>query len=124
MFKFTKKQRLSNEIAIEKIFSQGESISMQFILLVWKEVFDPKEPPIKALISIPKKKVKLAAHRNRIKRKIKEAYRVNKSEIENALNSKQRKLHIAIVYQNENDLSFNKIEEKIKLILNRLLKQI
>ena len=124
MFKFPKKQRISNETAIKKIFSEGNSISVESILVIWKESFDIHTPSIKALIVVPKKKVKLAVHRNSIKRKIKEAYRLNKSEIENVLKAKEIKLHVAIIYQNENDLSFNKMEEKIKLILNRLLQKI
>ena len=124
MFKFPKKDRISNETAIKKIFSEGNSISIESILVIWKESFDIDTPSIKVLIVVPKKKVKLAVHRNSIKRKIKEAYRLNKSEIENVLKAKAIKLHVAIIYQNENDLSFNKMEEKIKLILNRLLQKI
>lgn len=124
MFKFPKEQRISNETAIKKIFSEGNSISVESILVIWRESFDINASSIKALIVVPKKKVKLAVHRNSIKRKIKEAYRLNKSEIENVLKAKEIKLHVAIIYQNENDLSFNKIEEKIKLILNRLLQKI
>ena len=55
---------------------------------------------------------------------MKEAYRLNKSTIENSLKNKGKQLNIAIVYQNDKRLSYKVIEEKIKLILGRLREEI
>ena len=55
---------------------------------------------------------------------MKEAYRLNKSAIESFLVDKNKRLNIAIIYQNEKILSYKVIEEKIKLILGRLREEI
>lgn len=120
MFKFPKKQKLCNETAIKKMFSNGKSFVVEPIRLVWKLEDDSDEVPIKSIIVVPKKKLKLAASRNMVRRRMKEAYRLHKSELESLLKSKNIQLNIAIIYQKEEILSYNTIEEKIKLILGRL----
>ena len=124
MFEFPKKQKLCNETAIKEMFSNGDSFVIHTIRLVWKEEVNSDDVAIKSIIVVPKKQLKLAADRNIVRRRMKEAYRLNKSEIESFLVDKNKQLNIAIVYQNEKILSYKVIEEKIKLILGRLREEI
>ena len=124
MFEFPKKQKLCNETAIKEMFSNGKSFVIHPIRLVWKEEGDSDTVAIKSIIVVPKKQLKLAADRNIVRRRMKEAYRLNKIEIEYFLADKNKQLNIAIVYQNEKILSYTEIEEKIKLILGRLREEI
>lgn len=124
MFEFPKKQKLCNETAIKEMFSNGNSFVIHNIRLVWKEQVNSDDVAIKSIIVVPKKQLKLAADRNIVRRRMKEAYRLNKSTIENSLKNKGKQLNIAIVYQNDKRLSYKVIEEKIKLILGRLREEI
>ena len=124
MFEFPKQQKLCNETAIKEMFSNGKSFVIHPIRLVWKEEGDSDTVAIKSIIVVPKKQLKLAADRNIVRRRMKEAYRLNKIEIEYFLADKNKQLNIAIVYQNEKILSYTEIEEKIKLILGRLREEI
>jgi len=124
MFEFPKKQKLCNETAIKEMFSNGNSFVIHTIRLVWKEQVNSDDVVIKSIIVVPKKQLKLAADRNIVRRRMKEAYRLNKSTIENSLKNKGKQLNIAIVYQNDKRLSYKVIEEKIKLILGRLKEEI
>jgi ribonuclease P protein component len=124
MFEFPKKQKLCNETAIKEMFSNGNSFVIHTIRLVWKEQVNSDDVVIKSIIVVPKKQLKLAADRNIVRRRMKEAYRLNKSTIENSLKNKGKQLNIAIVYQNDKRLSYKVIEEKIKLILGRLREEI
>jgi len=124
MFEFPKKQKLCNETAIKEMFSNGNSFVIHTIRLVWKEQVNSDDVAIKSIIVVPKKQLKLAADRNIVRRRMKEAYRLNKSTIENSLKNKGKQLNIAIVYQNDKRLSYKVIEEKIKLILGRLREEI
>ena len=124
MFEFPKKQKLCNETAIKEMFSNGNSFGIHTIRLVWKEQVNSDDVVIKSIIVVPKKQLKLAADRNIVRRRMKEAYRLNKSTIENSLKNKGKQLNIAIVYQNDKRLSYKVIEEKIKLILGRLREEI
>ena len=124
MFEFPKQQKLCNETAIKEMFSNGKSFVIHPIRLVWKEEGNSDTVAIKSIIVVPKKQLKLAADRNIVRRRMKEAYRLNKTEIEHFLVDKNKQLNIAIVYQNEKILSYKVIEEKIKLILGRLREEI
>ena len=124
MFEFSKKQKLCNETAIKEMFSNGESFVIPPIRLIWKEEVDSDSVAIKSIIVVPKKQLKLATDRNIVRRRMKEAYRLNKAEIEHFLVNKNRQLNVAIVYQNEKILSYKAIEKKIKLILGRLKEEI
>ena len=124
MFKFPKKQKLCNETAIKKLFSNGKSFVIEPIRLIWKEEVNLDEVAIKSIIVVPKKKLKLATERNVVKRRMKEAYRLHNAELDSSLKSKNTQLNIAFIYQKEEILSYKVIEEKIKLILGRLSEEI
>mgnify|MGYP006109434397 FL=1 len=124
MFEFPKKQKLCNETAIKNMFSNGKSFAVDPIRLVWKEEFNSDEVALKSIIVVPKKKLNLAADRNVMRRRMKEAYRLQKTAIESFLKSENIQLSIALIYQVEEILPYKTIEEKIKLILSRLREEI
>ena len=124
MFKFPKKQKLCNETAIKKMFSNGKSFVVEPIRLVWKVEENTDKEAIKSIIVVPKKKLNLASTRSIVRRRMKDAYRLNKIELEASLNSKNIQLNIAVIYQEEEILPYKVIEEKIKLILGRLSEEI
>ena len=55
---------------------------------------------------------------------MREAFRIYKSALYTKIKSKQQQLAIAIIYQEQEILPYKVIEEKIKLILDRLTDKI
>ncbi len=124
MFEFHKNQKLCNVRSIKRLFENGASLSQKPFRIIYNLDKNNENVFVKALIVVPKKRVRLASDRNIIKRRIKEVYRLQKSELEKYLKSKNYQLNLAIIYQKHEILDYKLIEEKIKLILSRLKKEL
>ncbi|MEA4937314.1 MAG: ribonuclease P protein component [Paludibacter sp.] len=120
-FKFPKKEKLCGEIRIGKLFSEGKAFIVYPLRVVYLQSEERTNTPVKVLISVPKKKIRFAVQRNKIKRLIREAYRLNKSDFIVAINEKHISLHIAITYVADKETDFTLIQEKVRLILSKIL---
>lgn len=118
---FTKAERLSGKIHLDKLFETGKSFSTFPFKVVWLQVHDDAAP-VQIVVSVPKRIFKRAVDRNRLKRLIREAYRKNKQILYNHLEGK--KLHIMFIYTSKTIMSYNEVEEKIIIALERLTKVI
>jgi len=105
---FRKEERISSEKEIDFLFENGTS----FISYPLRVVFCEKEMPASAqfsvLISVPKRKFKRAVKRNRVKRLVREAYRLNKSTLTSALF-----LNIGFIFVGHDIPDFKQIESAV-----------
>ena len=124
MFQFPKKQKLCGEKVIERLFANGKSISEKPFRAIWNFEKNNDQVFVKQLIVVSKKRLKLAVDRNVLKRRIKEAYRLQKKKLECFLESTSQQLNLAIIYQQEEILDYKTLEEKINLLLSRLIKEL
>jgi ribonuclease P protein component len=124
MFQFPKKQKLCGEKVIERLFANGKSISEKPFRAIWNFEKNNDQVFVKSLIVVSKKRLKLAVDRNVLKRRIKEAYRLQKKKLECFLESTNQQLNLAIIYQEEEILDYKTLEEKINLLLSRLIKEL
>jgi ribonuclease P protein component len=123
LFTFSKQERLTGKTSIDQLFNEGKSFNL-FPFRVFYNLFDyPDEPMVRLLIAIPKKKVKHAVDRNRLRRLVREAYRLNKPGFITGLETRSVSLHLALVYTGESvELTFEEVEMKITDCLTRLAK--
>ncbi len=116
---FHKKERLSSRNAIQSLFKEGESFVVYPYKVIYQKLTAKDETAI--LITIPKRSFKKAAHRNLLKRRTKEAYRVNKYKLYNYLEEKKYALNIGLIYIGTKEQPYEELSTKIILILNRLI---
>ncbi len=120
---FTKAERLNSKKIIDQLFEKGsEKTEAVFlypfrVVCLYAIVTDLK--PTSILISVSKRLFKKAVDRNLIKRRIKEAYRLNKNLIYNS-KSIIFPSNIAFVFVGKEILPFDQIESKMKLILGKI----
>ena len=113
-FSFPKKERLSGKKRIEGLFKTGSSF--YFGCFQTRHVNGPVGlDHHQILISVSKRNFKRAVDRNLIKRRIREAYRLNKHLIYNA-----HPLYIGFIYISKNILTFHEIQDQLIRCLKRL----
>ena len=111
-------QKLKSRTTIERLFVQGERLKTFPFLLIF-EKFDHKGPnPVKAGFSVPKKNIKSAVGRNRIKRMMKEAFRTNFPEM---LYRLPDQYVFMILYIPSKELEYHKIEKGMNTLLETFL---
>lgn len=76
-FTFSKKEKLKSKKLIEQLFVQGKSVAAFPLRLVYLPI-EQENAITQAGFSVPKKNFKLAVQRNRIKRQLREVYRLQK----------------------------------------------
>jgi ribonuclease P protein component len=78
--------------------------------------------PVSMAVSVPKRLFKRAVDRNLLKRRIREAYRLNKGDLYALLQEKEKKLNLVIQYQHRKIESFHVIEEALIKGLKKITK--
>lgn len=113
---FGKNEKLKSRKAFDELFSEGKTFVSHPIRFVYK--INPKEDyNIRVGVSVSKKKFKHAVDRNLLKRRSREAYRLNKLLIET---SEEYSIDLVMIYTSTKQQSFEKIEEAVKILLEKL----
>ena len=117
-FGYPKKEKLKSKTHIEQLFSEGKSVSVFPLRLIYlkKEFEDGSK--LKTGVSVSKKLHKKAVDRIRIKRLIREAYRLNKLEY---FNKNSTSYALMILYISKDKTSFELLYTKIKLLFQKFL---
>ena len=113
--KFSKKERLHSKKLIKELFDKGSS----FFLYPFKVIYldGPGTSDNQLLVSVSKKKLKNAADRNHIKRRVKEAYRLNKHLLSKGQGAAKL---VALIYVSKDLTGFHQIAPKVIKILKRI----
>jgi len=113
---FSKREKLCSQKTIDRLFKEGASVKAFPVRAVFLEV-DQAEAAVQVLISVPKKRIRKAHDRNRIKRLIREAYRLNKLELLERKSSEGKHLAVAFIYLSDRVMEFAEVREAMQRIL-------
>ena len=80
-------------------------------------------PPVSVLVSVPKKRFRHAVDRNRMKRLVREAYRLNKHVLWDALADRNMRLVLAFVCITDTLPSFRTVNKSVVKTLNRIVER-
>ncbi len=117
-FVFKKAERLTGKKRITRIFEKGKTRVVYPVKAVYLET-DPQEIfPAKAAFAIGRRNFSRAVDRNLLKRRMKEAYRLNKPEFYKKLENKR--LAIVFIYIAKEILPYATIEKSIRKTLDKI----
>lgn len=114
-FGFPAKERLKSKKQIEHLFESGQSV-VQYPLKAWFLPVDA-DAGTKVAFAVPKKSFKRAVDRNRIKRQMREAYRLNKANWDKGDNE----YHVLLLYMDKQMPAYRKLEHSMLGLLNKLV---
>lgn len=111
-----KSERLSSLTAVRRLFADGASgFVYPFRYMVYKS--ESTTPTVEVLFSVPKRNHKRANKRNTLKRRMREAYRLNNDALHAAIKEHGKEVDIALVYSSKDLLPYKTIEHAVCKIL-------
>ncbi len=121
-YTLSKKERLSSLKDIEWLFTQGKSLTKYPLRLVWRETPPIGELPVRVMFSVSKKNFRGAVDRNRIKRLMRESYRLLKPDFYQTIPA-GHSLDIGIIYTGKEMTDLQTIQKSMGKALERLITQ-
>ena len=120
-----KQERLCSRKLIDSLFKGGGSRAMSGFPLRMVYAMTERhegEPAAQILVSVPKRCFKRAVKRNRIKRLVREAYRLNKHILADALERHELQMSatMAFIYTDSHLHDYATVEQRVRNLLTRL----
>ena len=113
-FTLSKQERLCSRKALEELFAgSSKSILAYPVRAVFQKT---EETGIRSMVSVSKRFFKRAVKRTRIKRQLREAYRLNK----HILQPSEGGLNIAFLWNSNELLPTPRVTEKMKTLLSKI----
>ncbi|MBR9915148.1 MAG: ribonuclease P protein component [Algicola sp.] len=120
-FSYPKKEKLKSQKLIELLFSEGKSLSVYPLRMVYLKTEFDEDTQFKTGVSVSKRHFKSAVDRNRIKRLLREAYRLNKTVHFNNISSCYA---LMILYIGKDGTDFDSITLKMNELLAAFSKKV
>lgn len=115
-FKYRKKDKLKSKKLIEQMFSDGKAITVYPLRLIYLKTEFEDDSALKTGVSVSKRLHKTAVARNRIKRLLREVYRLNKPLY---FNNSSTSYAFMILYLSKDGTTFDKLNSSMKLLFQK-----
>lgn len=136
-YKFPKEERLHHRSLVEGLFRSGKSFYEFPFRVTWRKMSEEELQKnfrnnipegigfLQMMVTVPKKKRRHAVDRVQMRRRIREAYRLNRVSFRKKLEEEPdiRTLSLSLVYIHDKNLPYKNIEEKIRIVLDKLGKK-
>ena len=122
LMKFTlgKKERLKSRKLIERLYKEGKSVKAFPLRMVYLHIDHTSSFPAQVGVSVAKRNFKLAVDRNRIKRLMRESYRLQKAIVYNNI---ENPYVFMISYIGKAEVPYQELHLKMEKLLTLFLKE-
>ena len=117
-FKYSKKDKLKSKKLIEQLFNDGRAVTVYPLRLVYLKTEFEDNSTLKTGVSVSKRLHKTAVARNRIKRILREVYRLNKPLY---INNSSSSFAFMILYLSKDGTTFDKLNDSMKLLFQKFI---
>lgn len=118
-----KDEKLCSRTAVGMLFGGDGKATIAYPLRAVYRFHAPREGqvhPAQFLITIPKKKIRTAVGRVLLRRRTREAYRLNRDILYPVLQESNLAADIAFIYLSTEKMDYAKIQEKMQELLRRI----
>ena len=121
---FKKGERLKSRHEIDRLFAgESQSFNQYPLRLVWQDMDQKRSNfPIQLAISVPKRRFKKAVDRNKIRRLVRESYRLRKGAFYDELSDDSNQMAWMIIYIGKKKEDFLTIDKTMDKLMKRFLK--
>jgi len=118
---YSKNEKLKSKTLIERLFNEGKSVSSFPLRMVFIETEFDESVKAKCGVSVSKRNFKKAVDRIRIKRLMREAYRLNKNIYFNNITTQYA---LMILYIGNEKSTFEQIDNAMKKLLEKFVEKV
>lgn len=124
-YTFPKAEHLCGEIRINQLFAEGKAFIVYPLRIVYSvRSSQAGSVPVQVMVSVPKKRFKRAVKRNRLKRLMREAYRLSKPDFVADLSSRGLSMQIAFNYVSDDQVDFVQMQRKMSIALQKITERL
>lgn len=114
---FHKQERLCSKKQIDFLFRVGQSSMFHPVKIIFSESVVEQKFPVKAMFVVPKKNFRKAHDRNKLKRRMKEVYRLHKKNLYASMQLKSKKLLVSFIFIGKKTANYKELETSIKNLM-------
>jgi len=122
--RFYKHERLCSRKQIDLLFVKNTGAAAFPLKAVFMETHESLHTPLQVMFVVPKRNFKHAHDRNKLKRRMREAYRLNKQAAYEVLEPSGKKIIIAFIYTAKQEQLYTEVESAITKLLGLIVKKV
>ena len=123
-FTLKKDERLCSQKIIGEMFTSGESFLSYPLKVVFLKTDPAQAFPVQAAFTVSKRNFKRAVKRNLLKRRMREAYRLNKPGFYDELVAKELHIAVMFVFIGKDLIEFSIIEKAMISAFKKMLAKV
>ena len=121
-FTLSSEERLKSRKKIQELFAAGHVVNFSPFRIIYQINYE--DTPLQFGVGVGTRQFKKAVDRNRIKRLIRESYRLQKNELKEQLISREKSLSVFVIYTGKSIPDYPFVFEKIGKVLKKISEEI
>ena len=118
---YPKAEKLCSRNIIDKLFADRHSVYEFPLKIMWTIEKLPENVPVQSSVTVSKHRFKRAYKRNLLKRRMREAFRLNKQTLYKKVENESKQLALMIIYNHAEILPYNQIETAMSAALGKII---